>query len=66
MYIPLLKEIDNSKRVSKKRLIQFQNFFPRLIWQAFGTYILILLAGIIIVKIAFKVSKIKHSKTLIP
>jgi hypothetical protein len=34
------------------------------IWQLFGNYILIMLAGIIIVKIAFKLRKSKHYKTL--
>jgi hypothetical protein len=35
-----------------------------LIWHAFSTYILILLAIIVIIKIALKVRKLKHSKTL--
>jgi len=39
------------------------SFIGGLIWQAFGNYILILLAGIIVIKVALKVRKIKHSKT---
>jgi hypothetical protein len=40
------------------------SFIGSLIWQAFGNYILMLLAGLILLKIALKVRKIKHSKTL--
>ena len=40
------------------------SIFWSLIWHAFGTYILILLAGIIVYKIAKKLREIKHSKTL--
>jgi hypothetical protein len=35
-----------------------------IIWRVFGTYILILLAAVIIYKIAKKLRKTKHSKTL--
>ena len=34
-----------------------------IIWHAFGTYILILLAGIIIVKVALKLRKSKQAET---
>jgi pilus assembly protein TadC len=39
------------------------SFIGSLIWQAFGNYILIGLACLIVLKIAFKLRKIKHSKT---
>lgn len=40
------------------------SFIGSLIWRAFGTYILILLAGIIVYKIYLKAKKIKASHTL--
>jgi len=40
------------------------SIFWSIIWHAFGTYILIMLVGIIVYKIAKKLRKIKQSKTL--
>jgi len=44
-------------------LLMISNILWSLIWHAFGTYILILLAGIIVYKIPKKLRKIKQAKT---
>jgi len=45
-------------------LLMISSILWEIIWRAFGTYILILLAGIIVYKIAKKLRKIKQPKPL--